>query len=117
MPELRVYEHNINCFCGAPMKLRENREGKPFYGCSRHPDCDGAVGAHPNGKPMGRPADRETRKMRRMVHAAIQGIWDYEIREERNKAYAWLEHHAPKPHVSMMTKEECWHTLRLLGVL
>lgn len=49
-----------------------------------------------------------------MVHAAMQGRWDYENREERNQAYAFLKRHAPKPHVSQMTKSECWKTLKLL---
>lgn len=29
--------------CGAPMKVRRNRFGKMFYGCSRYPQCTGVI--------------------------------------------------------------------------
>lgn len=49
--------------CQAPMLLRESRFGK-FYGCTRFPECRGTHGAHPDGRPLGVPANAETKEAR-----------------------------------------------------
>ena len=49
--------------CAAPMELRPSRFGQ-FYGCTRWPACDGTHGAHPNGSPLGTPANRATKDAR-----------------------------------------------------
>lgn len=60
--------------CGGTMVLRDSRRG-PFYGCSRHPWCDATHGAHPNGAPLGTPANRETKAARIAVHAVFDQLW------------------------------------------
>lgn len=69
---------NIVCGeCGAPMLLKTttkytNKDGSPkkFFGCSRYPACTGTHSAHQNsGKPMGIPADKETKTWRIKAHA------------------------------------------------
>ncbi len=73
------------------MKLRNSRFGK-FYGCTRWPDCDGTHGAHPDGKPLGVPADKETREARIRAHAAFDKLWKTRRKphKARGQAYRWL---------------------------
>lgn len=92
-------EHPVTCFCGSPMKLRSSRYG-PFYGCTRYPECDGAHGCHPDGKPLGTPADRATKAARIRAHDAFDTLYK-SGRMTRKDAYRWLQ-------TAMgMTKEEC----------
>lgn len=73
----------LNCpDCGSPMVLRETKKfsygsGQPrkFYGCSTYPLCSAAHGAHPDGKPLGIPADKETKQWRMKAHAAFDELW------------------------------------------
>jgi ssDNA-binding Zn-finger/Zn-ribbon topoisomerase 1 len=64
--------------CGATMVLRctdkyHYHDGRPrlFYGCGRFPDCRSIHGAHPDGYPLGVPADARTREARQHVHAVV----------------------------------------------
>lgn len=74
--------------CGAPMLLRNSRYGK-FYGCSRFPACKAAHGAHPDGRPLGIPANAETKAWRMRAHDAFDQLWK-SGRMSRREAYAWL---------------------------
>jgi len=60
--------------CGAPMRLRTSVYG-PFYGCSQYPDCNGVHGGHPDGSPLGTPADAKTRSAHSLAHAAFDRLW------------------------------------------
>jgi ssDNA-binding Zn-finger/Zn-ribbon topoisomerase 1 len=68
--------------CGAPMKLRETKKftypksGKPrlFYGCTRWPECNATHGAHPDGKPLGHPANTETKALRSRCHRLVDEL-------------------------------------------
>lgn len=82
--------------CGAAMVLRETkkfhyRNGKPrlFYGCSRWPDCRAAHGAHPDGKPVGKPGTERDKKARMTAHAAFDQLWKSGSMH-RSQAYKWL---------------------------
>ena len=97
--------------CGAPMKLRETDKykygnGKPrkFYGCSRFPDCKGTHGAHPDGKPLGIPADVETKVARNNLHKVMEAIWGNPQKGKR-PMYQWLKENAPKEHIGAMVDE------------
>lgn len=64
--------------CGAAMTLRQTEKylypsGAPrlFYGCSRFPECRSVHNAHPDGYPLGVPADARTRQARQHTHAVI----------------------------------------------
>lgn len=76
--------------CGAPMELRKSSRYKsPFWGCSRFPACRGTHGAHPNGVPLGIPANKETKQARIKAHDAFDRIWK-DGHMPRWKAYKWL---------------------------
>lgn len=103
---------NIRCpECSGLMRLRNSRFG-PFYGCENFPDCRATHGAHPDGRPLGTPANSETKRARIAAHAAFDGLWAgaadmYPLREPRgsserekaerrirrvarHRAYVWL---------------------------
>jgi ssDNA-binding Zn-finger/Zn-ribbon topoisomerase 1 len=106
--------HDVICpDCGAPMVLRSTskityRDGKPsrFWGCSMYPRCKATHGAHPDGKPLGIPGDRQTKLARIRCHDAFDLLWKgaarmYEVVKHdgqrkrleataRARAYAWL---------------------------
>lgn len=62
------------------------RDGQPrkFYGCSRYPECKTTHGAHPDGSPLGFPADQETKGARTRLHKICDEIWgDWETGNHR----------------------------------
>lgn len=83
--------------CGSPMVIRYTRkypnpDGSPraFYGCKRYPDCDGIHGAHQKDlRPLGIPANKETKKARMRAHEAFDRIWKTKVLG-RKDAYAWM---------------------------
>lgn len=92
------------------------RDGQPrkFWGCSRYPDCKAAHGAHPDGQPLGFPADAETKQLRMRVHRICEEIWgDWET-GNRRAMYAWLHANAPQDHIGQMNIRELEETERLL---
>ena len=50
------------------------RNGQPrlAYGCSRFAECRSTHGAHPDGKPLGDPADSEAKIMRMAAHRTAE---------------------------------------------
>lgn len=102
----------VKCFCGAPMRLRDSRYGQ-FWGCSDYPKCDGIIGAHPDGSPVGTPADKETREARQRAHAAFDDWWRSEGME-RVEAYEWLEENGPKAHIADMDYDECEELVEMM---
>jgi ssDNA-binding Zn-finger/Zn-ribbon topoisomerase 1 len=85
----------------------------PFWGCRRYPECDGVIGCHPDGSPLGTPANKETRQMRQVAHAAFDNWWPA-ARMTRGEAYGWLEENGPKAHIADMTFEECVDLVAML---
>lgn len=85
--------------CGAAMRLVTTRRGR-FYGCTRHPLCDGAHGAFADGRPVGIAANKATRHARTRAHAAFDRLWR-DGQMTRKQAYAWLAGQLG------MTEEEC----------
>lgn len=90
--------------CGARMQLLKTRFGF-MYGCTRYPNCDCTHGAHPDGAPLGTPANKETKQARIAAHAAFDELWkgcmsEYPKAGKRNaseitrmarrRCYAWL---------------------------
>jgi len=87
-------EYDLTCpECGKPMRLRYSKKNDSrFYGCTGWPDCDVVHGAHPDGKPLGKPGDRATRSARKRAHEAFDQLWKPAgARMTRGQAYAWLE--------------------------
>lgn len=52
--------------------------------------CTYVVGAHPNGFPLGTPADKETKKWRMDAHEAFDVLWK-SGKMKRKEAYKWLQ--------------------------
>ena len=102
--------------CGAPMQLRSSRYG-PFYGCTRFPECDGTHGAHPDGAPLGQPADHHTRRARIQAHEAFDDLWKAG-RMKRRTAYHWMQRamHLPpeRAHIGRFTAGQCYRLIRLV---
>lgn len=109
----------LNCpECGARMRLIESRRFKRlFWSCSRWPDCDGAHGAHPDGRPLGEPADKATRKRRHEVHEAFDWLWQ-EGHMPRSGAYKMLAGRLglddPDCHIGRFDIETCDKALAAL---
>lgn len=89
----------IQCECGERASLVRGAEVYPhrrdlahlyFWKCS----CGRFVGCHKGTtRPLGRPADAETRRARSAAHAAFDPLWrDPERRrfKTRRQAYRWL---------------------------
>jgi len=76
--------------CGKYMVLKTSKYGL-FYGCSTWPDCEGTHGAHPNGKPLGVPADKATKLARIKAHEAFDLLWKNNGPMKRGEAYAWMQ--------------------------
>lgn len=82
MISITARDRSLKCpECGALMELRrtnkyhwKNGKGRLFYGCSRWPDCKATHGAHPDGSPLGVPANMETKKARIEAHAALDRV-------------------------------------------
>jgi ssDNA-binding Zn-finger/Zn-ribbon topoisomerase 1 len=103
--------------CDAPMRLRESRayplpNGQPrlFWGCSRYPRCRGTHGAHPDGRPLGTPADEETKCARRAAHAALDQLWQHGPFTRRG-AYAVVQRlmgmTKDQAHIGKFDRETC----------
>lgn len=76
--------------CGGQMLLRVTKgKNRRFYSCERFPDCRGSHGCHPDGKPLGVPADQETKELRIRAHEVFDRLWKLEGKS-RAKAYTWL---------------------------
>ena len=101
--------------CGAPMTLRGGKYG-PFYGCIEfvRTGCRGSHGAHPDGKPLGKPGDAETRQARIRAHAAFDRLWKghgKRRRMSRRRAYRWLQEtmrlSKDEAHIGRFSLEQC----------
>lgn len=114
--------------CGAHMTLEDSpfKPGARYWRCSRYPECRGAHGAHPNGAPMGEPADAETRVLRIRAHEVFDPLWRdapllygeraLDPRESKKlmsiakrRAYDWLEHKldGENPHIGSADRATC----------
>jgi ssDNA-binding Zn-finger/Zn-ribbon topoisomerase 1 len=77
--------------CGAQMLLKPSKYN-PFYGCTkwRETGCKGSHGAHPDGSPMGVPANAATKLARSRAHEAFDRMWK-SWHMTRKEAYRWMQ--------------------------
>jgi hypothetical protein len=75
--------------CGGNMRMRSSRFGK-FWGCEHFPRCQAKVGAHPDGRPLGTPANYAGRQARIRAHEAFDTLWKTAVKRGRARAYAYL---------------------------
>jgi ssDNA-binding Zn-finger/Zn-ribbon topoisomerase 1 len=118
MDDPRVTEHQAPCVrrdlicadCGAILVLRKSRFDKPFYGCSKFPECNGSLAAHTDGRPMGRPGNRKTKDARIRAHRTFDRLWQLN-RMTRPQAYEWMQKVMKLPkeeaHIGYFTVEQC----------
>lgn len=97
--------------CHAPMVLRYTKKfHRYFYGCSNFPDCREVHGAHQDGRPLGIPANKETRAARIQAHKAFDRVWKTKT-GTRSLAYTVLAQRLNIPvrdcHIGQFTKEQC----------
>jgi ssDNA-binding Zn-finger/Zn-ribbon topoisomerase 1 len=102
--------------CGSHMVLRESKKyRKPFYGCERYPECRAAHGAHTDGRPLGIPANADTKRARMRAHRVFDALWQAKPGEEpimsRVEAYRWmgtiLRLPSTEAHIGRFTREQC----------
>ena len=79
--------------CGADMVLRDIAGMGKFYGCTRYPECRGTHGAHSDGRPLGIPADAETRAARIKAHEAFDALWEDALRmyDDEARLNSWAK--------------------------
>lgn len=97
--------------CSSPMSLKRSRHGV-FYGCTswRRTQCSGSHGAHPDGSPLGIPADAATKAMRREAHRVFDQLWTGPSpMMKRVDAYAWMSRvmGVRAAHIAEMSAEKC----------
>jgi len=100
-------------------KTRDGRNRK-FYGCSRWPECNATHGADPQGRPLGIPANKETKALRRIVHKEaerIWGEWDAIDAKQKQVMYDWMRENTTSGHIAKMLKPELLDTLEKLKAL
>lgn len=89
-PRYPAERRDLRCGdCSALLQLRETPKGT-FYGCTRYPACRGCVGAHPDGSPVGTPANAATRRARHLTHELFDRLWR-EGYMSRMGAYHWMQ--------------------------
>ena len=110
--------------CGSDMILRStdkykcgNGKNKKFYSCINFPDCDGIHGAHPNGKPHGVPANKETREWRMKAHDVFDQLWlDREAGYSRSNAYKCVSKVLGyEMHISNLGIEGCKSVIKIVN--
>lgn len=73
--------------CGSQMPLCGGKFGL-MYRCMAG-TCKGSHGAHPDGSPLGEPADARTKKARIEAHDAFDRLWRHGPLT-RPGAYSWM---------------------------
>jgi hypothetical protein len=97
------------------------RYDRPFYGCTRwdRTKCPGTHGAHPDGRPLGVPADLATKAARHRLHLVFDQLWQTHAMS-RTQAYQWLMRaidtdHRREAHIARFSIETCERVLKLLA--
>lgn len=104
--------------CGGVMVLRYApnspfaKRCPVFYGCAQFPLCRATHGAHPDGKPLGKPADPATKKARMAAHEVFDRLWKGpHAPMNRKAAYAFLRERLglddETGHISMFDQQQC----------
>lgn len=114
-------ERDVICpECGEKMVLRNSRYGW-FYGCSAFPKCRAAHGAHPNGEPLGIPADSKTKNWRVKAHNEFDKLWKgQDAPMIRSEAYRWMIDTLAIPkddaHIAKFSAEQCQTLIAALAM-
>lgn len=101
--------------CHSPMILRQTtrirypKSDKPrlFYGCSAWPKCTEAIGAHPDGQPLGIPVRKAYRTLRHTLHVKLGENYKQWLVDN-------LEIPKARAHIGMLTEAEIDKAIVLL---
>lgn len=81
--------------------------------------CSGYIGAHPDGSPLGKPANKATRQARIRAHEVFDRLWSRvtPVRITRTAAYRWLAQAMGKTevHIAEMDAAECERVVQLVS--
>lgn len=107
--------------CSKPMELRfgpfryKNGDLRPYYRCLDWPTCRGSHGAHPNGAPLGFPANAETKKLRMETHDLLDQVFGTRSHKpNRKKQQTFLKECGTTGHVSQMDDVQCRKVIQIL---
>jgi ssDNA-binding Zn-finger/Zn-ribbon topoisomerase 1 len=97
--------------CGDGMTLKEGKHGLTYF-CDKFPHCRGNHKASKRGKPMGIPANEQTRKLRIEAHIALERLYKgKEAIMTKTEAYGFLAYSMrlkPKQaHISRFNEHQC----------
>jgi ssDNA-binding Zn-finger/Zn-ribbon topoisomerase 1 len=63
-----------NSFMDLHHNIRHNKDGRWYYRCTNYRYCNASHGAHQDTlKPLGKPADKKTRRARQIAHIMLDG--------------------------------------------
>jgi ssDNA-binding Zn-finger/Zn-ribbon topoisomerase 1 len=121
----KLQYQKVNCpECGSLMVLRPSKFANGwYYRCFHFPACRGMHGAHPNGVPLGIPANADTKEWRIKAHAALDPLYasypkGKERREMRSRAYKWMAYamglDINDAHIGQFTAEQCKRLIELI---
>jgi len=84
--------------------------------------CDAYVGCHGSSdKPLGLPANKETRKARSRAHRSFDQLWRNHIITSRTLAYKWLRTEMPltskECHIGNFTITQCEEVISHVDIL
>ena len=90
-----------------------------YYRCTNFPNCRGAHGAHPDGTPLGVPANKRTKDARIQAHNAFDKLWKGPgASMSRTAAYMEMQDlmgmTPQEAHIGRFSFEECWKLMDLL---
>ncbi len=109
--------HQVHCpacrvlMVALPSTFHANK--RLYYRCPM--SCDYMIGAHPDGTPLGIPANGPTRAARRRAHAAFDRLWKGK-KMRRKAAYtllrSWLGLSHAEGHIARFDIETCERLIR-----
>lgn len=115
-------DHQMPCpepGCNGILTLKHSPKfDRYFYGCSKWASrrCNGGIGAHEDGKPLGIPADSSTKQRRISAHNVFDRLWK-EKHMSRTKAYKWLSTEMGREmHMGELNSEECDAVIALVHI-
>lgn len=104
--------------CGIEMSLREGKYGLSYF-CKDFPICRGSHKASKKGKPLGFPADKETRLWRIKAHEFLGALYkgDKAVMT-KTEAYGFLAYSmrlkVKQAHISRLNLSQCKVLIALL---
>ena len=119
---MKPNERHVICdYCGRPAKLVNSsivyngQDHGMIWLCSQ---CRAWVGVHKGTiEPLGRLANAELRKQKRLAHAAFDTLWRGKEKHTRRWAYEWLAEEMGLPqeqtHIGMFDVDQCKEVIRI----